>query len=745
MVPTGTHTITLSKDGYQAWTTSVMVSTDTTMTLEAMLVPVATNTCALVRMQSTLTCKNICTDISITNASNLCGVHLILRYDITKISVGSITKGAALSGPSTVFFPEVNTTTGQIDISTVVLDSTIPAGSVVNINAQVIADEEVTPEMVMELITVELRDINNVPIPYSATTTWTITPGTSTAENPELVLSPCIIPTNVGDVFPVDIVAKNVTDLTIAEMHLLFNPQLLQVMDSDQAADGIQINNGMLFGDVIKNTVDNNSGRIQFTTHLLVGTATANGTIATIFFKSTGNGTSTIGFNLDAANNQETKLINNHTAIPFTMTAATVTAGGGWNGRISGFVGILEEGSLSFIDRITVTLSGDTRTVATDMSGYFSFSGVAPGTYTLTADSHGLSYATRGVILLENEQITIGTISLLAGDANNDGAVNGYDLLVLCNAFGSMKGEADWNSEADFRPDGYINGYDLLSLRHNFGKISSNLAPAMQSTGGITPLPSLDKAVNTAATATLSIEPQYINPTVNSIFTIKVRVTDVKDMVVDELHLEFNPEVLEVVDADLDTAGVQIVPGDFPCGAGTIKNLADNQTGRINFTSYLLSGAASGSGVLATISFRAKAVGTSGLSFRFDTLDNRETKLLSPKTGAIPAISNDAKLAVNLVPLSDRFIEVKAYPNPLIVGVGAADKITLNGLPNTGMIDIKIYNIAGELVRDESVSAVGHWNWNARNNDNEPVASGIYIYLMTNEKDKVVGKIAVIR
>ncbi|MBI4778328.1 hypothetical protein HY792_05365 [Candidatus Desantisbacteria bacterium] len=62
------------------------------------------------------------------------------------------------------------------------------------------------------------------------------------------------------------------------------------------------------------------------------------------------------------------------------------------------------------------------------------------------------------------------------------------------------------------------------------------------------------------------------------------------------------------------------------------------------------------------------------------------------------------------------------------------------------MIDIKIYNIAGELLRDESISTTdGTWKWNARNNDNEQVASGVYIYLMTNEKDKTVGKIAVIK
>ena len=750
MIPAGMHTIALSKNGYATWTTSVTVSTNMTLALEAILVSTATNTQALVRMQSTLTDKNIRTDISIANARDLCGVNLVLRYDITKINIGSITQGDALSGLSCMFFPEVNTMTGIASISTAVLSATIPDGNVVRINARVITEEEVSPEMVMEFITIELRDTNNVPISYVTIITGTTTSGT-TAAGAGLWLSPNIIPTGVGSVFPVDIVAKNVTDLTIAELHLLFDPQRLQVMDSDSIADGIQINGSTFFGDIIKNTADNSKGLIQFASHLLVGTATANGTIATIFFKSTGNGTSSIGFNLNAANNQETKLINNHAAIPFTMATATVTASGGWNGRISGFVGILEGDILSFTDQIIVTLS-DISTVTTNMSGYFSFSGIAPGTYTLTADSPGSSYATKSVILLENEQINIGTISLLAGDANNDRLINSLDLLVLRDAFGSMKGVSNWNPEADFRPDGYINAYDLLSLRHNFGGIQMS-APVMLHS----PLPSLDRVSTfrlcsmtaplndrVSMSASLCIKPQYINPTINSIFTVNVRVTDVKDMAAAELHLVFNPDVLEVVDADLDTSGIQISPGNFPAGAGIIKNQADNQTGRINFTSYLLSNVVSGTGVLASISFRAKAVGTCGVSFDFNALENRETKVLSSR-GAINVTSNNASLAVSLMPPTDRFVNVKAYPNPLIIGV-ATDKITLEGLPSTGMVDVKIYNIAGELVLDKTVSASEcKWKWDAKNNDNEPVASGVYIYLMTNEKDRAVGKIAVIR
>ncbi|MFH1963116.1 MAG: carboxypeptidase regulatory-like domain-containing protein [bacterium] len=745
-VPYGTHTITLIKDGCQVWSGTITVSTSTTLILNATLTCMATNTQTVVRMRSTLDGKNICTDISIANAGGkLCGANLVLQYDITKMSVDSITKGDALSGLPNLFFDaHVVTTTGTIDISMAVLgvDAVIPDGYLLRINSRVTTEEEITPDMAIIMGSISLRNTDNVPIPYQLisehVTVGSTTPplGTGTM----LILSPSVIPVNAGDVFPVDIVAKNVTDLSVAELHLLFDPQLLQVMDSNgSSVDGIQIKNGGLFGEenVIRNTVDNDKGLIQFTSLLLFGTATGNGTIATIILKSIRGGTSTISFNLNAVSNQETKLLNDHTSIPFTMTTATITAAGGWNSGINGVVGILEAGSFFFTDKITVTLNNNAGTT-TDKFGHFSFSGIAPGTYTLTADIPGSSLGTRSRIMVaENEQVNIGTISLLAGDANNDGMVNGSDLLVLRNAFGSIKGETNWNPEADFKPDDSINGYDLLTLRHNFGSVSQNLAPIMLPVQQLT-------AGSMAATASLSIEPQSINPTINSIFTVRVRVADVKDLAVAELHLEFNPDVLEVVDADVDTPDTQIIPGDFPAKAGTIKNQVNNQTGRIDFTSYLLSGAASGSGVLAVISFRAKAVGTCGITIGFNTMNNRETKVLSPK-GAINIIANDAQLGVSLVPLSDRFINVKAYPNPLIIGLG--DEIKFEGLPNVGMVDVKIYNIAGELVWDESVPAPsdGKWRWDAKNNDNEPVASGVYIYLMTNEKDRTVGKMAVIR
>ena len=742
-VPAGTHIIGLSKDGYQLATSTITITGTNTfldLPLIPLVPPATTSSLAVVKMESTISGNNISTNISVTGTDKLIGAHLIFRYDIGNINVGSITPGAALSGLSSLFFPQVNTQTGKVDISLSVLGATIPAGNLLNITSIVTSEGITEPNMVIVLETVDLRDGVGNQIPCTIfITSGTTTPPSTTTSGSTLRLSPSVINVAAGDIFFMDIVAENVTDLTVAETHLLFNPQLLQVIDSDSILDGIQIRGGEFPGgaDIIKNTVDNNKGLISFTANLLLGTATGNGTVATIIFKSIRGGTATIAFSRDAVKNQETKLLDNHLAIPINMATATVKASGS-GGSLKGVVGMLEANSLFFTDQIIVTLNG-IGSVWADKAGYFCFSGIAPGIYTLTADIPGASPATRSeIVVVENGQVDIGTISLLAGDANNDGAVNGYDLLALRGAFGSMKGEINWNPEADFRPDGYINGYDLLSLRHNYGMMSKGLAPFIsRSTVPVDGLPVL------IDTASLSIEPCSINPVVNNVFTVKVRVANIKDLTVAELHLAFNPEVLEVVDADSSISGVQIGTGDFPAGSGVIKNQTDNQTGVIDFTSYLLSGVSSGAGVLATINFRAKAVGTSGITFEFNTVDNRETKVLSP-SGAINIVSNNASLGVSLKPLSDRFINVKAYPNPLIIGT--SEKIAIEGLPTIGMVDIKIYNIAGELVRDESVPAPdGKWKWDARNNDNQRVASGIYIYLMTNGKDKAMGKIAVIK
>lgn len=181
-----------------------------------------------------------------------------------------------------------------------------------------------------------------------------------------------------------------------------------------------------------------------------------------------------------------------------------------------------------------------------------------------------------------------------------------------------------------------------------------------------------------------------------------------------------------------------------------MKNEVNNTTGEIDFVSYLLSGSASGAGVIASINFRAKAVGTSSVRFRFDIADNRETKVLNSR-GIIPAVYKNCNTAVVAHIENERFIGVRAYPNPIIVATG--DKVNITWEATKGKIDVKIFNIAGELIREEDdiipemidTTRAG-WVWDITNDAGRRVASGIYIYLLTNEYgDKATGKIAVIK
>ncbi|MGB9749700.1 MAG: PQQ-binding-like beta-propeller repeat protein [Caldisericia bacterium] len=57
------------------------------------------------------------------------------------------------------------------------------------------------------------------------------------------------------------------------------------------------------------------------------------------------------------------------------------------------------------------------------------------------------------------------------GDANGDKIVNGLDLILLMQAFGSTPSDPNWNPNCDFNNDLRINGLDLIILAQNWGKV----------------------------------------------------------------------------------------------------------------------------------------------------------------------------------------------------------------------------------------------------------------------------------
>jgi hypothetical protein len=100
--------------------------------------------------------------------------------------------------------------------------------------------------------------------------------------------------------------------------------------------------------------------------------------------------------------------------------------------------------------------------------------------------------------------------------------------------------------------------------------------------------------------------------------TIAINLENITNMYGLEIKLSFNPALLEVQDDKPGTVGMQIQPGEFPNPESyfVAQNAADNAAGTIAYAASLLSPspAASGSGVVARIRFKALAAGTSTVS-----------------------------------------------------------------------------------------------------------------------------------
>ena len=125
------------------------------------------------------------------------------------------------------------------------------------------------------------------------------------------------------------------------------------------------------------------------------------------------------------------------------------------------------DGATGLVSPFGVVDAVESNLAATAGSLVFSFdtNGRAPGTYTQIANiavsDENLAGATSGSLAL--------TLSVTVGggnpaDLNGDGSVNGADLALLLNQWGSTK-----PSNADINGDGVVNGADLAMLLNSWG------------------------------------------------------------------------------------------------------------------------------------------------------------------------------------------------------------------------------------------------------------------------------------
>lgn len=120
-----------------------------------------------------------------------------------------------------------------------------------------------------------------------------------------------------------------------------------------------------------------------------------------------------------------------------------------------------------------------------------------------------------------------------------------------------------------------------------------------------------------AASTVVAVSPAAGAVNVGETLVVNITVADVTALFGAEFHLTFDAGKLEVVDADATTDGVQIALGSFLSNDFVAQNTASNTAGTVDFGVSQMSphGPVSGSGVIATITFKGKANGSAALNF----------------------------------------------------------------------------------------------------------------------------------
>jgi hypothetical protein len=89
---------------------------------------------------------------------------------------------------------------------------------------------------------------------------------------------------------------------------------------------------------------------------------------------------------------------------------------------------------------------------------------------------------------------------------------------------------------------------------------------------------------------------------------------------------------------------------------------------------------------------------------------------------------------------SEDLSDVETYPNPVIVSEDQ-DRILFKRVPSGATISI--YTVSGDLV--ESFSYTDQLEWDLKNSVNEPVAGGVYIFVVEYQGKTGTGKFAIIK
>jgi len=289
-------------------------------------------------------------------------------------------------------------------------------------------------------------------------------------------ISPSHRQVNIGDTTTVDVLISNAVNLYGAEVHIAFDAAIVEVVDADAGATGVQIGVGTFpHPDYVPvNIVSNTEGTIDFAMTQIPPRAAVNGAgvLATITFRALQGGVSPVTITMgDISNPDGHRLpLSTYDGEIEVLQLATFVGQVGFQGRGSA-------PAVSWSCPLSVTLYAPdgatpayTFSALSDNRGVFTVTNILTGTYHIKVrDLHSL-WSVRQNVALAMGAVTANIGTLVEGDADANGVIDILDFSVLATAFGETSPDAGFDQRADFNNTFNIDILDFSLLATNYGR-----------------------------------------------------------------------------------------------------------------------------------------------------------------------------------------------------------------------------------------------------------------------------------
>lgn len=262
----------------------------------------------------------------------------------------------------------------------------------------------------------------------------------------------------IGANFDAQVWVEQVENLYGFEATIRFDPAVLQVVDADPAAAGVQVRPGAWLpasAHIVANTADNAAGQITFAATLVAPAPalTGSGALVRIPFQARAAGATPLAFShLRLVSANATALVANQVDGQVTVSSGQATV----TGRV-----LLEGRSNHSGTTIQVT-GGVSATTAAD--GSYTLS-LPAGSYTLTMSRSSYLSQTTTVTTQAGGTVTVPQVTLRGGNINGDTRIDILDLVAVGAQFGSTNPNPP---TADVNGDGVVDIMDIVLVAKNF-------------------------------------------------------------------------------------------------------------------------------------------------------------------------------------------------------------------------------------------------------------------------------------